>query len=59
MQKVGIDVTLTILFHEEILKNILESKDDEYAVSENINMAAGVAWWLICIKTKFGTKTEP
>ena len=40
------DVTLAILFHEEILKNILESKDDEYAVSENINMAAGVAWWL-------------
>ena len=40
------DIVMAILFHEEILKNILEAKEDEFCKAENINMAAGFAYWL-------------
>ena len=40
------DVVMAILFHEEILQHILDSKDADYPKSATTNMAAGFAWWL-------------
>ena len=40
------DIVMAILFHEEILKNILDAKDSEFIKSDTLNMAAGFAYWM-------------
>ena len=40
------DISLAILYHDEVLQHILDAKEEEFTKSEDINMAAGFAHWL-------------